>query len=275
MAPALEQRAREIVRPGSVGVTPPLRGRYLRPRSIVIDQTPAKILDVDPDRLGAWIFNNGGQIELPVPLPQSSTGLALALTLDSASVQVPAYAPSTYKSLYLIVDTALAWVTAAQAKIQLIVGRQPWSAVSGAASGAGGDTQNALKGAQVNLGGAGATSLARGLYPFSPTDIADLQWQVPYIGAELTFGSALTAGAARLFLETPGGPNLLIGEDNLINIDQQGNPAGAFVVPSQAPAQWIQPDGELWAAASRGGTLDVRIWEVLIEGRSPARLPYA
>lgn len=268
-------RGRETLDPRDLGVHIPLRGRYLRPRAVRVDQTPAKILDTNPNRLGAWIFNNGGQVEIPLPMPNSASGLALAKVLDTGGLALPGSSPSTYKSLYLLVDTQLAWVTAAQPTIQLVVGRAPWAPASGAVSQAGGNTQNFLKGAAVNLGPAAATSLAVGLWPFSPFDIADLQWHHPYVGAELTFGSALTAGSARLFLELPGGPSLFLGEDNLVNIDRLADAAGSWSITAQSAAQWVPSDGEIWAAAALGGSIDVRIWEVLIEALPPGVPSYA
>lgn len=259
---------RETIDPDSLGIGRPLRGRYLRPRALEITQVPGKILGANPNRLGAWIFNHGGQLELPIPLPQAAagSGLALAKVLDSASLQMPGGLPSTYKSLYLRVTIALAWAGAVQPTIQLIVGRSPWQALSGAASAAGGNTENFLKGAAAtSLGPAAATSLAVGLWPFSPADIADLQWHHPFIGAELTFGGALTAGAAQLFMEAPGGPDLMLGEDDRMNPLMTGDRAGAWALPSQAPAMWVQTDGELWGAASAGGWIDCRIWEVLFK----------
>jgi hypothetical protein len=263
--PGVLSAHREVVDPEQVGVRP-MRGRFTRPRAHDLTQAPGCILRADPNRLGAWIFNNGGQLELPIPLPQSGTGLALAKVLDSGSLQIPGYMASTYKSLYLRVTTALAWVTGAQPTIQLIVGRSSWQPLSGAVSGAGGNTENFLKGAAAtNLGPAAATSLAVGLWPFSPADIADLQWHHPFIGAEFIFGSALTAGAASLLLEAPGGPQLTLGEDNLMNPLVTGDRAGCYPLSAQSAAMWVQTDGEVWAAASAGGTVDCRIWEVLIQ----------
>lgn len=256
---------REFIDPETVGVRP-MRGRFLRPRALDINQVPQKMLAANPNRLGAWIFNNGGQLELPIPLPGSTAGpgLALAKVLDSGSVQVPSFFPSTYKSLYLRVTTALAWAGAVQPTIQLLVARSPWPPASGAVSGAGGATENFVKGAVASVGPAAATSLAVGLWAFSAADLTDLQWYHPYIGAEFVLGGALTAGAALLFLQAPGGPALMLGEDDRMNPLVAGDRAGAFPIPAQSSAMWVQTDGELWAASSAGGTLDCRIWEVLI-----------
>lgn len=242
-------------------------GHYLiRPRGLLLEQTPLQLLRSNPRRVGAWIANMGGKCELPIDLGAGDRlGSALPATqfIDSAGLAVPSYPLSSYKSLLLIVDTALAWVTAAQATLQLIVGRGPWSPASGAATGAGGDTQNTLKGAAASLGAAGAVSLARGIYVFSPADVADLQWQHPYVGAELKFGSALTAGAARLFCELPGGPAVLLGEDEQMSANL-GDRANSFMLPPQDAPMFVQTDRELWAAATPGGAADVRIWEVLL-----------
>lgn len=237
--------------------------RLLRPRSLLIDQTPSRILTSNPRRKGAYIFNAGGKLELQLDLGVGSrTGAALPQTafLDSAGIQVPSYSLATYKSFYLLVDTQIAHA-AGQATAQLIVGRGPWSPASGAATIAGGDNQNALKGAAVNIGGAAATTLGRGLFVLSPVDFPDLQWPHPYVGVEFNWTAALTAGAARLFLGMPLGPAVLLGNDQNINPDP-GDRANSMMLAPQAPWTWIPTTRELWAAATPGGNADVRIWEI-------------
>lgn len=234
------------------------RGTYIRPRSVEVTGKPSRILDENPGRVGAWVFNVGGTLEVPIGLPLLNNTF-----IDSASAQVPAFAASTYKSLYLQVDVQLTWVGAAQPTIQLIVGRTPWSAIAGAASGAGGNNNNFLKGAAANLGPAAATTLAVGLWPFTPADIADLQWQHPYVGAELKFGGALTAGAARLFLTMPGAPLLLLSTGVQITPGVLGDTAASWAVPAQSSPFWYPGDRELYACSSPGGSIDVRLWEVM------------
>lgn len=243
----------------------PLKGRYMRPRSVEIAQTPERILDANPIRLGAYIFNNGSILEFPLELPQgSAAGLPLAAVLDSAGIQIPVTAASSYKTLIFVVDTALTWVGAGQAKFQLVVGRKDvWGPISGAASGVGpaSGLSNSLKGNQVNLGGAAVITIGTGIYPFSPADIGDLQWHHPVVGAELTFPAALTGGAGRLFLEMPGGAALYIGEDpSLLGV--LGPRSAAWSITAQAPPVFLQDDGEVWAVAGPGGVIDCRIWEV-------------
>jgi len=239
------------------------QGRFVRPRSMEIGPAPARILSSNKRRLGAYIFNNGSQLEFPIPLPGSNQALALAKVLDSAGIPVPPPSPSTYKSAYLQVDTALAWVTGAQPTIQLLVGRQSWGPLSGATTqaGTGAGAFNAAKNAVANLGPAAATSLAVGIWPFSPADLADLQWHHPYIGFELTFGSALTAGAARLFLQMPGGAALYLGEEATLT-SQIGDRGVAWPLLAQTSPLYLQDSGELWAVAGPGGIIDCRIWEV-------------
>lgn len=244
---------------------PAAPGRLYRPRAILLGQSPQLLLAAKPKRLGAWVYHNGGQLEVPVPLPLSGAGnqLALAKFIDSAGIAVPPSAFSTYKSLYLVVDVAFAWVTGAQATIQLVVGRQPWPALSGAATGVGAaaGAYNALKGNAANLGGAAATSLAVGVYAFSPADIGDLQWHHPYLGVEITLGSALTAGAARLLLQMPGAPSLYVGEDMEMS-PSIGDTGGSFVINAQGPPMWIPGGQEFYAMAGPGGPVDCRVWEV-------------
>jgi hypothetical protein len=225
------------------------------------------LLPGNPNRLGVYLTNQGGFVEVPIALPNLSTAV-----LDSAGVVAPAAAAySTYKSLYLQVDTALAWVTAGQPTVKLIVGRSPWPAAGGAASQVGaGNTfpQAVTKGASANLGPAAATSLAVALWPFSPADLGDLQWEHPYVGLEITFPSALTAGAARLFLEMPGNQIALIG---------QGKELGSAYSEAQLAYGlgygnpfFVQHDGEIWGQAA-GGTVAVTVWELLRLDSSFAR----
>jgi hypothetical protein len=244
----------KLLRPSGLAVP---RGNYLRPRSMELTIKPARILDENNDRVGAWIENVGGLLEVPIGLPVLNNTF-----IDSASVQVPPFALSTYKTLVLVVDVAFAWAGALQATLQLIVGRSPWSAVAGAASGAGGNTNNFLKGAAANLGAAAATSLAVGIWPFSPADIADLQWQYPFVGAELKFGGALTAGSARLFLSLSGGPMMLLSTGPQITPGAVGDTAASFALPTQSPPFWYPGGRELYACSSPAGSLDCRIWEV-------------
>lgn len=237
-------------------------GEWRRAHGIELSQKPAKILDADPNRYGAFLFNNGGKYELPIDLgagDRTQAALPLAAFIDSGSVRVP-QGGSTYKSIAIVVDTALTWVGAGQSKIALLVGYDQWGPASGASSKAGG--QNAVKGAAANFGGAAATSIATGLYPFSPVDMADLQWTWPYVGVELQIFAALTAGAARAYLELAFGPDVFVGTDRNITA-KTGDTASSIVLPSRGPWQFVQSDREVWAMAAPGGIADLRVWEVL------------
>jgi hypothetical protein len=236
-------------------------GSYVRPRRFEVGASPVEILDRNPDRIEAWLENLGGSLELPVDLgagDRASTPLPQTVVIDSASVAAPQYAQSTFKSFALIIDAALAWAVGGQATAQLIVGRSPWGPSSGAATAVGGANQNFLKGAAANLGGAAATSLAVGLWPFSPADFTDLQWQWPYVGLELKFPSALTAGQGRLFLDMPGGPIVLIGTDQ--GIAGRLDRSDAFVVVPGAPPMRIATRRSI-LACTPAGTADLRVWE--------------
>lgn len=242
----------------------PFRGRWLKPRGFEIKggAEPVMILADNPNRYGAYIFNAGGIIELPIPIPQFlPAGTYAASFVDTGLIAVPPYALSSYKSLYLVVTTTLAWTTGGQPTAQLVIGRSAWSGNAGSGSAV---TNNGFstKGAAVNLGPAAATTLAGGIWPFSPVDIADLQWPHPFIGLELKFPSALNSGAMQLMLETVGGPMVLLGEDNSINPAYTGDRANAFALPADSgPILW-QGDGELWAAATPGGIADLRVVEI-------------
>lgn len=268
MAIAARMLARQAGSVGSaVAPAPTWDGDILRPRGLDIGTKPTEILSRNPDRIEALIYNNGGNLELPVDLgagDRVAAGLPLQQFIDSAAVPVAAYAPSTFKTFLLIVDVALAWAVGAQATAQLIVGRDKWSASSGNASGVGGGQNNFLKGAAANLGGAAATSLAAGIWPFSPVDLPDLQWQWAFVGLELKFGSALTAGAARLFLAMPGGPPVQLSTDEL----GIGDKANSFVVLPSAPPLRVTGRRRIWAATP-AGTADLRIWESVRQTHVP------
>jgi hypothetical protein len=214
---------------------------------------PVRIMPENPNRLGVYVLNAGGILEVPVPLPALST-----VFLDSATVQVPAHINGTYKSFYLVVDTAFAWAGAFQPTVKLIVSREPYPAAGGAGSAI--VTGEQLKGASANLGPAAATSLALGIWTITPADLADLQWEHLCVGLEFQFGGALSAGAARLFLEMPGSPVALLGESQNIRA-QAFEAATAWPIP-YGPGQFIQHDGELWGLAT-SSALDLRIWELL------------
>lgn len=238
-------------------------GRYLGPpRSLELGSAPEKILSSNPKRAGAYIFNAGGKLELSFDLASGGRGqAALPLTafLDSGSIAVPSYALSSYKALYLRVTTALTKGAASQATAQLLVGRGPWAPASGAATGAGGTAENTTKGAVANIG-ANAASLPVGIYVLSPADMADLQWPHPYVGVEFSWGGALTAGAAQLFMDMPLGPAVYLGFSEQIS-ERPGAAAHAYLLPPQSPGMFLNTDRELWAMAGPGGYADLRIWE--------------
>ena len=103
------------------------------------------------------------------------------------------------KTIYLVVGTALTWVTGGQPKVQVISSLAALNAVTGAAS-AYPTNQGCLAGAQANLGGASITTLAAGIYVISPQTLPELQWYHPFVGIEFTFPSALTGGIATLLM---------------------------------------------------------------------------
>jgi hypothetical protein len=249
--------------PNLADLSPTSDGDLLRARGFDISKDPVQILPRNPARIEAWIFNAGGNLELPVDLGAGiRVGAPLPLTafLDSGSVAAAAYAPSTYKSFVLLVDTPIVWGGAgAQAKVALIVGRQPWAPASGAGSGAGGTQQNFIKGAAANIGGAAATQLAAGIYPFSPVDLPDLQWQWAFIGLEFQWPLALTSGAARLVLAMPGGPPVALGTDEGIS-PNTGDRANSFLLLPSAPPFRVVARRAIYAA-TLAGTADLRVWE--------------
>lgn len=246
----------------------PFRGRWIKPKSEEIGAKEVRVLEANPNRFGAWLFNAGGQIEIPIPLPLSGAGLPLVQFIDSGGIAVPAYAASTYKSIYFVIDVQLTKAAGSQATGQLLVSNKPWPPASGSASQV--DVGNTLayvktKGAAANILGAAVSTYGTGLIVLSPTDIADLQWQHPYIGIEFNWGGALTAGMGRLFLEAPGGPQIIFGEDYMIDGSKSGPRANGFALSAQAAPFLWSGDGELWAACSPGGFADLRIWEILYD----------
>lgn len=140
------------------------------------------------------LYDAGGNplltnVETSLALPTLNTKF-----IDSAAAPVG----QAKKTIYLIVDTTLTWVTSGQATLQAFASRDPYAAQGGASSQLG-VTQVKLGSAQ-NIGASG-TSLAAGIYRVSPAAVAELQWPDALIGVELAFPSALTAGVARLFVE--------------------------------------------------------------------------
>lgn len=246
-------------------VLPP-GARWRRPRSVEVNAEPQKLLDRDANRLGAWIQNLGGQLELQLQLPaaslQPSSPLPLAAFICSAGVAVPSIAQASFKSFLVDVDVALTWVGAGQSKVQFVAGRKAWGASSGAGTQAGGiANENAARGAAANWGPNG-TTIAVGSYGFDASDIANLQWPWPFVGLELQPFAALTAGAARVFLELEGGPNLMIGPDRN-QAPVVGDRAGSWAIQATQPPFWVPTTEELWASAGPGGTVDCRLWEVM------------
>lgn len=240
-------------------------GDLQAPKGLEITSRPSMILARNPDRVEAFLFNAGGSLEILADLgvgDRVGTALPQTIVIDSGSIIVPAIAPSTYKTFVLFVDTQLTWTAAGQPTVQLIVGRDRWAPFSGAATNVGGASNNFLKGAAANLGPAAATSLAVGMWPFSPADIGDLQWQWPFVGLELKFPSALTAGAARLFLQMPGGPPILIGV-NLEGISKEsGDRANSFILLPSAPPLRVTARRALYAMTP-AGIADLRVWEAV------------
>jgi hypothetical protein len=131
-------------------------------------------------------------VETPLPLPALNT-----IVVDSA-------AGATWggkKSIYLVVSTPLAWATPGQATWRPFVSRNAFPAAGGATTQLT-PSQILLGGAAVNLGGAGATSLANGLYRLTSIAVPELANPDALVGIELVFPSILTAGFALAFLES-------------------------------------------------------------------------
>jgi hypothetical protein len=143
------------------------------------------------DRLLNQIANAAGVNEIQLTLPALST-----IFLDSSTVLVN----GAKKTVYLVVATTLTWVTSGQALWQPFVGRTGFLAAGGATSQITGLPFFKL-GAAQNLGSAAQTSLPIGSYRLSAGAVAELQYPDPQIGMEFQFPSALTAGAAALYVE--------------------------------------------------------------------------
>ena len=143
-------------------------------------------------------FNAGTSqsLETPIGLPTLNN-----IFIDSAAVAVSGFG----KVIYLVVTSALTWVTSGQATWQPFVGRTSFAAVAGAATaiGAAGEPHT-LVGTAQNLGAAAQTSLPAGLYRLSSSGAAELGYPDPFFGMELKFPSALTGGAATLYAEVSG-----------------------------------------------------------------------
>ena len=249
---------------------PPNGGKWRKPRSIEVGPEPQRLLDKDDRRMGAFVQNLGGQLELQLQLPKASKQIGSPLPLSgfllSEGIAVPTIAASSFKSFVIMVDSDITWVGAGQSKIQVVAGRQPWGASNGGVSqfgpGGGQLNQNFGRGAAVNWGGAGATSIVAGAYGFDATDLANLQWPWPYIGVQLQPFATLTGGSARLFLELSGGPNLMLGRDRNMAPDV-GDMANAWPLIAASAPFWVPTKGELWAASGPGiGSVDCRVWEV-------------
>ena len=143
------------------------------------------------DQSLAALFAAAGINETQLALPTLNT-----VFVDSAGGPVE----GAKKTIYLVVTTQLTWVTSGQATWQPFVGRTAFLPAGGASSQLSGSGM-VLIGSAQNLGAAAQTSLAVGLYRLSITSVAELQYPDPFIGMELKFPSALTAGAAALYVE--------------------------------------------------------------------------
>lgn len=133
-----------------------------------------------------------------VPPPLALVQLTLP-TLNKAFIDSAALAMLwRVKTLLLVVDTILHWASSGQATWQPFAAEATFTAVAGSSSGL--TASQVLIGSAQNLGGGAATSLAAGLYRVSPAAIAELQWPDAFLGVELQFPSAITSGAARLFV---------------------------------------------------------------------------
>ncbi len=153
------------------------------------------------------------------------TGPFTAITTDTGLVDFPG---SRIKTLAIVVTTAITWVTSGQPTVQLFAARTkfgvlgsdtatttggpigvtlpatPYLGSTGAASSfPTGTAPNAaaLIGATATWGPAAATTLATGIYWFSPTQLTELQWWYPCLGVEVKLPSAQTAGAYQVFME--------------------------------------------------------------------------
>lgn len=132
----------------------------------------------------------GGVGETQLLLPTLNTAF-----VDSAASAVV----GAKKTVYLVVTTNLTWASSGQATWQPFVSRAAFAAAGGAATQL--TTSQVKLGSAQNLGAAAQTSLPAGLYRLSPATVAELQWPDALIGMELQFPSALTGGAAALYVE--------------------------------------------------------------------------
>lgn len=153
------------------------------------------------------------------------TGPFTAIVTDTALVDIPA---SRIKSLAINVTTTVTWVTSGQPTVRLFAARTKYGVLGGDTAtavwgtgawasptspflGATGATSqipaapnanaSQLIGTAANWGPAAATSLPAGIYWFSPTQLAELQWWYPVLGVEVILPSAQTAGAYQVFME--------------------------------------------------------------------------
>lgn len=134
------------------------------------------------------IFGSNGQ---GAAVPQT-------LFLDTASAEMSG---GRIKSIYVVVFAAIPKTAAAQSLLLLYTGLQSYAGGSGAAStlphtGSLAD-QAALAGAGVNLG-TNAASLPVGLYAITPTEDPHLQWELPWVGVEINWVSAVNAGTGSM-----------------------------------------------------------------------------
>jgi hypothetical protein len=114
------------------------------------------------------------------------------------------------RSIYIVVTTPLVYTTTAPTA-RMYASRVPFAAAGGATSQLT-VNQQLMGAAALTLVGLNpaltvtATGMPNGTYIISPASagFADLQWPHPYIGLELVFGAAVSAGVFQIFLESGG-----------------------------------------------------------------------
>src|ERR1700730_4673202 len=114
-------------------------------------------------------------------------------TLNTVFVDTGSLQPlSRTKTLYVVVNTAITQ-TSGQATLQLYASQVPFVAAGGATTQL--TVNQVLLGAATNFGASG-TTIAAGLYRFSPatTNFPELQWADLQIGLEFKFFSAPSTG---------------------------------------------------------------------------------
>lgn len=123
-----------------------------------------------------------------------------SIFVDTATVWVP----SRFRTLLIVIGTAVTFAGAQQIKVQLVSTRKAVATRSGATSAyPDGPNEGNVLGSAVNLG-PNAASIPPGAYFFTPQELPQLQWPLEYVGAEINFVAVPTGGLVyALFLSDP------------------------------------------------------------------------